>query len=863
MTLLNTNKIHDQLSKTTIYNELNDNELNNLIDNSSIVNFPAESLIVRQNEYGDAMYLILHGEVSIFSYSIDNHVTLLSTLKSGEHFGEHGLLPGANGLHIANAKTLVDSSLLIIPKRIFLNAIEHKTALLRDIKTIGQQQLRYALAQESALFRSVKLDNYNAYHLNEKNFSEGEVIFRENDKGDNFYLILLGKVEVFNYEAGKEKHLNDIGPGGYFGELSLINNEPRSATVRAKTEVLTLVLDSNNFRRLYHDSPQLRSHFQHIEHIYRLPNSGFLSMHPCTFMDMDALSTVYHGLKGLQLTVTKVTNKAIVSIARISTIEYEHVETITYQDNSSGIFRELILHYGVIVGATCYSSWDDLGYALEIALNETPLQKRQIALFKLEGELRLVREEFNLSDATIVCKCTAVTRGQLKKCIANGCNTVNELSEETGASKVCGSCGPLLVDLVGHTDLQLVKLVKSVEVINNIKSFQFEPHNGKLPDSKMGQHIFIEAEIKGHWVRRTYTLTSPTHQSQYYEITVKKENKGLFSTWLHEEATDESVIRASFSSGGFKFNSTEKDTVFFVSGIGITPLINFIRSHDFSTNNKFAFIISSSDRQHTAYVEELETLDINHKNIKIYYQYSKLGNRLNKTDIIKITKQYNDAQFFICGPENYETDVTTLLLKNKINEKNIYTEHFQSTANKANTLPSIKGANFLWLFSLLSIIILGVIIFSEPFPINDTVQGDRSLENLISDKILKQITGFTIIGITVLSLVLSLRKRVNKFKLGRFSYWRLFHLFLGVLIVSGLFIHTGFSFGNNLNNYLVIIFSLVAVLGILSMIFKLIQNKSPSSSLFVLQDKFNWLHIFISTLLPGFVLTHIISGYYF
>jgi nitrite reductase (NADH) large subunit len=51
--------------------------------------------------------------------------------------------------------------------------------------------------------------------------------------------------------------------------------------------------------------------------------------------------------------------------------------------------------------------------------------------------------------ATAVCNCTGVTRGELGRALASGCATVEALASRTGASTVCGSCRPLLAELVG------------------------------------------------------------------------------------------------------------------------------------------------------------------------------------------------------------------------------------------------------------------------------------------------------------------------------------------------------------------------------------------------------------------------------
>jgi len=81
----------------------------------------------------------------------------------------------------------------------------------------------------------------------EKNVSSGEVIVREGDQGFEMYIIRKGAVEVIKNVNGKEIILDVLERGEFFGEMSLLEGLPRSATIRAKSDVTLLVLTSGNF----------------------------------------------------------------------------------------------------------------------------------------------------------------------------------------------------------------------------------------------------------------------------------------------------------------------------------------------------------------------------------------------------------------------------------------------------------------------------------------------------------------------------------------------------------------------------------------------------------------------------------------
>ena len=84
--------------------------------------------------------------------------------------------------------------------------------------------------------------------MDEVKFKPGQVIIREGEPGDLFYVVTEGRAQVLIRDAdGNELGLSEVGPGGFFGELSMLTNLPRSARVRALDDVTTLVLERDDF----------------------------------------------------------------------------------------------------------------------------------------------------------------------------------------------------------------------------------------------------------------------------------------------------------------------------------------------------------------------------------------------------------------------------------------------------------------------------------------------------------------------------------------------------------------------------------------------------------------------------------------
>ncbi len=97
-----------------------------------------------------------------------------------------------------------------------------------------------------------------AQQLTKKSFKKGETIVRQGDAGDFLFLLFSGEVTV-TVKTGlfSKKELARLGPGNYFGEFSLINQEPRTASVTTTQETSAFLLFSADFKKLMESNTQL------------------------------------------------------------------------------------------------------------------------------------------------------------------------------------------------------------------------------------------------------------------------------------------------------------------------------------------------------------------------------------------------------------------------------------------------------------------------------------------------------------------------------------------------------------------------------------------------------------------------------
>ena len=92
----------------------------------------------------------------------------------------------------------------------------------------------------------------------EKNYPKNAVVLTEGETGDSLYMIQGGKVKVFiGDEEGREIILKILGPGAFFGEMSMIDKQPRSASVTTLEASTFLVLTHVAFERCVEQVPRI------------------------------------------------------------------------------------------------------------------------------------------------------------------------------------------------------------------------------------------------------------------------------------------------------------------------------------------------------------------------------------------------------------------------------------------------------------------------------------------------------------------------------------------------------------------------------------------------------------------------------
>lgn len=108
----------------------------------------------------------------------------------------------------------------------------------------------------------------------QEHFEPGQIVFRQGDLGDRLFIIIAGEAEVVREHDGGEIVVARLGPGEYFGEVALLEHEPRNATVRCASPMNTVSIPKREFGTLAAYLPALRESFEAVARRRREPPLG-------------------------------------------------------------------------------------------------------------------------------------------------------------------------------------------------------------------------------------------------------------------------------------------------------------------------------------------------------------------------------------------------------------------------------------------------------------------------------------------------------------------------------------------------------------------------------------------------------------
>ncbi|EFA74930.1 protein kinase A regulatory subunit [Heterostelium album PN500] len=231
-------RLDQALKKNIMFSHLEEEERNSVFAAMFEVHYKQGDVIIKQGDEGDNFYVIDQGICDIYVNKENQPPLHVMDVYEGGSFGELALIYGSPRAATVIARTDVR-----------LWAIDRMTyrRILMDT-TIKKRKLYENFLEKVSILRH--LDKYErvslADALEPSAFQDGDIIVRQGEQGDKFYIIVDGEVKVTtNGVEVSRLHSSD-----YFGEIALLTDRPRAATVTAVGPTKCVEMDRQRFNRL-------------------------------------------------------------------------------------------------------------------------------------------------------------------------------------------------------------------------------------------------------------------------------------------------------------------------------------------------------------------------------------------------------------------------------------------------------------------------------------------------------------------------------------------------------------------------------------------------------------------------------------
>jgi len=227
------------IEKNVLFSHLDENERSDIFDAMFPVNSLAGEYIINQGDNGDNFYIIDQGEVDIYV-----NKQLVSTIGEGASFGELALIYGTP--RAADVRARSNLKLWAIDRdsyrRILMGSTQKKRKMYEEflskvsiLESLDEwERLTVADALETVVFEP-----------------EQEVVV-QGQPGNDFFIIVEGSAAVLQRASGSNEYtqVGMLGTSDYFGEIALLLDRPRAATVVARSVLKCVKLDRPRFERV-------------------------------------------------------------------------------------------------------------------------------------------------------------------------------------------------------------------------------------------------------------------------------------------------------------------------------------------------------------------------------------------------------------------------------------------------------------------------------------------------------------------------------------------------------------------------------------------------------------------------------------
>lgn len=231
--------IRGVLAESTLFSKLPGEDREQLAAALQPEEFAADSIVVREGDVGDKLYLLYSGEVEVLRALPSGRQEIVATLEPGDVFGEVALLHSSPRTRTVRATKT--TTLLSLPREVFADLVltrVSREAIVDAVQKIGLLQ-RSPFSQTWSPHAQASF----ARRAEFRSYAPGDYVIREGQDNGWFYVLYEGELSVRRLRD----EVAQLKIGDFFGEVSLLQNSLATATVAATTECRCLAVSKREF----------------------------------------------------------------------------------------------------------------------------------------------------------------------------------------------------------------------------------------------------------------------------------------------------------------------------------------------------------------------------------------------------------------------------------------------------------------------------------------------------------------------------------------------------------------------------------------------------------------------------------------
>ncbi|MGE0525784.1 MAG: flavin reductase family protein [Bdellovibrionales bacterium] len=237
-----------------------------------------------------------------------------------------------------------------------------------------------------------------------------------------------------------------------------------------------------------------------------------------------------------------------------------------------------------------------------------------------------------------------------------------------------------------------------------VKTFKLTtPDHSDLPFTYVaGQFVTLTVVIEGKPIKRAYTIASHPCDKKALEVTIKREEYGLVSRYLHDVIHEGDMIELEAAYGNLTFSGVNGEGIVLIGGgVGITPLMSVLRCLiACGMKNEIHLLYACKSLTEFVYRDELKLLQERNPNLKLTVAVDKLEGefpgafegRLTKEKITAAVPNISKFRVHLCGPPGMMQAMRLVLNDLKVPEEQIKTEAFGPAKAPASAAPALGTA---------------------------------------------------------------------------------------------------------------------------------------------------------------------------